>query len=178
MIALPINLLSILGLGGPTAAIPLVSISPSTTTTPPTDPETSRTEKRALEVTTDESPQPSPQRQRTDGLNTRRAPTRHVVQPVPWVPVIARPNGTPLTTTDKINSPDVTYAVAQVALLPSDTEKEKDQSYNVLMKSAFQARARVVPFSFCLAILLYCPVFKLDLVLFEVLILSYIPCRS
>lgn len=57
--------------------------------------------------------------------------------------MIARPNGTPFNMSDKVTSLDVAYAIAQAALLPADIEKEKDLSYDALMKYAMQTSVKV-----------------------------------
>lgn len=44
---------------------------------------------------------------------------------------------------DRVNSVDAAYGVARAALLPLDMEREKSNSYDVLMKSIFQSSARV-----------------------------------
>lgn len=51
---------------------------------------------------------------------------------------------------DKVTSPDVAYAIAQATLLPAEIEKEKDQSYDSLLKSAMQASVRVLLIPFIL----------------------------
>lgn len=61
----------------------------------------------------------------------------------PWAPTLTWLDGTPLTMIDKVKSVDVAYGVARAALLPLDMEREKNNSYNILMKSIFQSSARV-----------------------------------
>lgn len=58
---------------------------------------------------------------------------------------------------DMVSSPDVAYAIAQAAFLPTNIEKEKDQTYNALMKSAMQASVRVFLAPFFL--LFFCSIY-------------------
>jgi hypothetical protein len=61
----------------------------------------------------------------------------------PWAPALARPDGTPVNAIDKISSTDVAFGISRAALLPNDMEREKGNSYDVLMKSIFQSSAKV-----------------------------------
>jgi hypothetical protein len=137
----PINLLDTLTLGGASRAPPTAR-----TAIPPPVPSPVSLTDRQREKRPADSPQdaqPSPQRRRTDGPNS----TQQLPESPPliqhWAPVLARPSGAPLTVIDKISSTDVAYGVSRAALLPNDMEREKNSSYDVLMKTIFQSSIKV-----------------------------------
>ncbi len=93
-----------------------------------------------------ESPQhvePPTQRRRTGESGSSLVLTDSPPLVQPWAPVLARPDGTPLNVIDRISSVDVAFGISRAALLPLDMEKERGNSYDVLMKSVFQSSARV-----------------------------------
>jgi hypothetical protein len=134
----PINLLDQLNLGGASRAPPTVRSTQLPQSSSPSFADRQR-EKRPAE-----SPpqiQPLPQRRRTGDTSLPVSGSPPLVQP--WAPTLARPDGTLVNAIDKISSTDVAFGISRAALLPNDMEREKGNSYEVLMKSIFQSSAKV-----------------------------------
>jgi hypothetical protein len=136
----PINLLDELNLGGASRAPPVTrSVTLSQTSSPP-PPENSR-DKRPRE--SPEHGQLPPNRRRTGSPSSSQTLCDSPPLVQPWEPALTRPDGTPLNITDKVSSTEVAFAVSRAALLPNDIEREKNSSYDVLMKTILQSSAKV-----------------------------------
>jgi hypothetical protein len=132
----PINLLDELNLGArpPRAPTTSASLNPTINAVPLFEPR----DKRPIEGPSET--QQRSQRQRTrDTSQTTNSPP--LIQQ--WAPLLARPDGTPLSMIDKISSPDVAYGVSRAALLPLDMDRERSNSFDTLMKSILQSSAKV-----------------------------------